>query len=76
MFLEGFGYSVAKSIYLTNNSHKIDTDKVVDDLRLPIFVKPCDSGSSYGIAKVKEKDQLQKAVDEAFAEGEPINRVA
>ncbi|NRA11665.1 MAG: D-alanine--D-alanine ligase [Crocinitomicaceae bacterium] len=71
-FLEGFGYKVAKSEYLTTAKQNLNADKVIAELGLPIFVKPCDSGSSYGIAKVKEKEQLQKAVDEAFAEGETV----
>ena len=71
-FLEGFGYKVAKSEYLTKANQNLDSDSIIAELGLPLFVKPCDSGSSYGIAKVKEKDQLQIAVDGAFAEGETV----
>jgi D-alanine-D-alanine ligase len=71
-FLEGFGYKVAKSVYLTSANQNLDSDAIIAELGLPIFVKPCDSGSSYGIAKVKEKDQLQNAVDAAFAEGRTV----
>jgi D-alanine-D-alanine ligase len=70
--LEGFGYKVAKSEYLTTANQNLNSDAIIAELGLPIFVKPCDSGSSYGIAKVKEKDQLQKAVDEAFGEGKTV----
>ena len=48
------------------------TEKVVKALGLPIFVKPCDSGSSYGIARVEETGELQSAVDNAFAEGKTV----
>lgn len=71
-FLEGFGYKVAKSVYLTSANQSLDSDAIIAELGLPIFVKPCDGGSSYGIAKVKEKDQLQNAVDAAFAEGRTV----
>tara|TARA_B110000459_G_scaffold204125_1_gene264718 strand:- start:11940 stop:12902 length:963 start_codon:yes stop_codon:yes gene_type:complete len=71
-FLEGFGYKVAKSVYLTSVNQSLDSDATIAELGLPIFVKPCDAGSSYGIAKVKEKDQLQNAVDAAFAEGRTV----
>ena len=71
-FLEGFGYKVAKSVYLTSVNQSLDSDAIIAELGLPIFVKPCDGGSSYGIAKVKEKDQLQNAVDAAFAEGRSV----
>ena len=71
-FLEGFGYLVAKSQYLTSEANVDSSDSIVADLGLPIFVKPCDSGSSYGIAKVKEVGQLKDAIAGAFAEGETI----
>ncbi len=71
-FLKGFGIKVAKSIYLTNPSEMPSAEEVVDTLKLPIFVKPCDSGSSYGIARVDDASELQKAVDNAFDEGETV----
>jgi len=71
-FLSGFGYKVAKSIYLNDPQKVKDSAEIIDELGLPIFVKPCDSGSSYGIAKVKERDKLNNAIDEAFAEGETV----
>ena len=41
-------------------------------LGYPLFVKPADSGSSYGISKVYAQEDLQKAIDEAFAEGNTV----
>ena len=41
----------------------------MNQLGLPIFVKPNDGGSSFGVSNVKEKEALQAAVDKAFAEG-------
>ena len=38
-------------------------------LGLPMFVKPTDGGSSFGVTKVKSIDDFAKAVDCAFAEG-------
>lgn len=38
----------------------------INDLGLPLFVKPSASGSSVGISKVKEAAQFLPAVDEAF----------
>ncbi|MCH2223321.1 MAG: D-alanine--D-alanine ligase [Crocinitomicaceae bacterium] len=71
-FLSGFDIPVAKSLYLTNAKEELDIASVVNELGLPLFVKPCDSGSSYGIAKVKDVDQLQLAVNDAFKEGETV----
>lgn len=35
-------------------------------LGLPLFVKPNDNGSSFGVSKVKTAEALQPAIDEAF----------
>ena len=39
---------------------------------LPIFVKPNDGGSSFGVTKVKDASQLQTAIAKAFAEGNEV----
>lgn len=44
-------------------------EKAVEALGLPMFVKPTDGGSSFGITKVKKKEDFDKAVDIAFSEG-------
>lgn len=41
-------------------------------LGLPLFVKPTDGGSSFGISKVKEADALVSAVNFAFSEGPAV----
>lgn len=43
--------------------------KAVDRLGLPMFVKPTDGGSSFGVSKVKSVDDFDKAVEYAFSEG-------
>ncbi len=70
-FLKSFGVPVAKSILLTNNQ-KIHEDQIISELNLPCFVKPSDSGSSYGISKVKTKEELKPALDKAFNEGKTV----
>lgn len=71
-FLKGFGYKVADSIYLASEKVKFDRQEAINKLGLPIFVKPCDSGSSFGIAKVNEENQLEAAVEAAFKEGRSV----
>lgn len=44
----------------------------VPRLGLPLFVKPTDGGSSFGISKVKEADALASAVNFAFSEGPAV----
>ncbi len=70
-FLKSFGISVAKSILLTSHS-EINEDEIIDSLGLPCFVKPSDSGSSYGISKVKSKEELNPALEKAFKEGRTV----
>lgn len=71
-FLRGFGIKVADSIYLRSASEVFDVDQIVARLGLPVFVKPCDSGSSFGIARVDEKSELEKAIHDAFLEGRTV----
>ena len=43
--------------------------KAVEELGLPMFVKPTDGGSSFGVTKVKSVEDFDKAVEVAFSEG-------
>lgn len=43
--------------------------KAADKLGLPMFVKPTDGGSSFGVTKVKSVEDFDKAVEYAFSEG-------
>lgn len=70
-FLANFSIPVAKSLFLTKRN-QFSTSKIVEELGLPVFVKPSDSGSSYGISKVKEENQLGNALDIAFKEGKTV----
>jgi len=47
----------------------INNHNIIEKLGLPVFVKPTDGGSSFGITKVKTAEQLQSAIDKAFDEG-------
>lgn len=70
-FLSSFDIPVAQSILL-HAGDPIDEHAIVQTLGLPLFVKPTDSGSSYGISKVKEVAQLPSAIDRAFKEGRTV----
>jgi D-alanine-D-alanine ligase len=70
-FLRAFGIPVAASVRLTKYQ-TMDTEEIIQHLGLPLFVKPADSGSSFGISKVKEKELLQPAVEHAFQEGNQV----
>jgi D-alanine-D-alanine ligase len=70
-FLRAFDIPVAKSIFLTD-IHEKSADEIINTLGLPIFVKPSDSGSSYGISKVKHVSELDQALKSAFNEGKTV----
>jgi len=70
-FLKGFGVKVADSQLILKTS-TYSTMEIGERLGFPLFVKPADSGSSYGISKVYALENLQKAIDEAFAEGNTV----
>ncbi|TAK90562.1 MAG: D-alanine--D-alanine ligase [Burkholderiaceae bacterium] len=56
---EGAGLSTPISVALTADS---DLSGVTTDLQLPLFVKPPHEGSSIGVTKVTEENQLAAAV--------------
>ena len=60
----------AKDIFL-RKGESVDglAELAVEKLGLPMFVKPTDGGSSFGVTKVKAVEDFQKAVDCAFSEG-------
>lgn len=70
-YLRNFGVKVADSIRLFKGQ-TITDEEAVSRLGLPIFVKPNDGGSSFGVTKVKEIVQLQPAIEKAFNEGEEV----
>ncbi|WP_028120891.1 D-alanine--D-alanine ligase [Epilithonimonas tenax] len=69
--LSKYGIPSAKSIYL-RKGEAISDDKIVEELGLPLFVKPNQSGSSLGISKVKEKSELKTALEIAYKEDDEI----
>lgn len=55
----------AKSLYL-NKGYVYDKECVVKELGLPVFVKANRSGSSFGVYKVKQTEDLLPAIQKAF----------
>jgi D-alanine-D-alanine ligase len=60
------GVNVAKSVHLFKHT-PIAVDVILQQLQLPLFVKPNNGGSSLGMSKVVEARELQTAIDKAFA---------
>lgn len=58
---------VAKAVTLRSHQRdKIYFEEIVAQLGLPLFVKPCNAGSSVGVSKVKSKEDFQQAINAAF----------
>ncbi len=70
-FLKTFGFNVASSVRLIKDQ-KYNASEIMEKLGLPVFVKPCDSGSSYGISKVNKSEELTPAINVAFSEGSSL----
>jgi len=69
--LKPYGIKTAESYYI-NLGDAIDEDAIVKKVGLPCFVKANKAGSSFGITKVYKKQDLQNAIDVAFAEDDEI----
>jgi D-alanine-D-alanine ligase len=65
------GISVAKSVHLFINDGTTVND-VLNQLNLPVFVKPNNGGSSIGMSKVNTAEQLEPALKKAFKEDEQV----
>ena len=65
------GIKTAISIYL-NNGDNIDLNQIINKVGLPCFVKPNNSGSSYGISKAHTKEEILPAIEKAYKEDSEI----
>lgn len=70
-FLKNFGVPIADSVLLLKGQF-FNENEIIQQLGLPVFVKPCDSGSSYGISRVNKLEELNVAIETAFKEGNSI----
>lgn len=48
------------------NDSELELDRICEQLEFPIFVKPANAGSSIGISKVENREQLGDAIDLAL----------
>ncbi|CAL1519615.1 D-alanine--D-alanine ligase [Chitinophaga sp. MM2321] len=63
--------NVSKSVHVfREQSH--DTAQILQQLRLPVFVKPAEGGSSIGMSKVKTAEELPAAIEKAFKEDSQV----
>jgi D-alanine-D-alanine ligase len=70
-YLKGFGVKVSESLVL-RAGQTVTNEEVAQKIGFPCFVKPNVGGSSFGVTKVKTIEQVQSAIEKAFAEGNEV----
>ena len=65
------GIPVAKSLHLFS-SMPLAPEQILAELKLPVFVKPNNGGSSIGMSKVSNKEDLPGALEKAFKEDDQV----
>lgn len=63
--------NLAREVFL-RRGEEYNGDKIIVELGLPLFVKPNASGSSFGVTRVTQAEELNKAVELAFTESDEI----
>ena len=72
-YLRGYGVSVADSLLIRKGYEELVSDDEVEKrIGMPCFVKPAADGSSFGVSKVKNKDQLAPAIRKAMMESDTV----
>ena len=66
-YLRSFEIPMAQSVRLITGE-KYSAEQIIENLGLPLFVKPSAGGSSFGVTKVKEAKDLVEAVNKALDE--------
>lgn len=63
--------NIANSVHLIKGE-PFSMGAILDELKLPVFVKPNESGSSLGVSKVKDVGGLLPAIEKAFKEDNQV----
>lgn len=71
LFLKEYGILSANSYFIRKNED-IHYNDIIEKLELPLFVKPNQAGSSFGISKVKQENELAVAIQKAFEEDNEV----
>jgi D-alanine-D-alanine ligase len=65
------GIHVAKSVHLFRHTG-FSVTQIADQMKLPVFVKPNNGGSSIGMSKVSDAADLTAAIEKAFKEDSQV----
>ncbi len=72
-YLRGYGVAVADSLLIRKGYEQLVSDEEIERrIGMPCFVKPAADGSSFGVSKVKNSDQLAPAIRKAMMESPEV----
>jgi len=71
LYLKEFDIPMAKSVMLRKGD-KFNNTIVAETIGYPCFVKPNDSGSSFGVSRVEKETCLNEAIEAAFRESNEL----
>lgn len=72
-YLKSFGVRVPESLLVRRGQEDlIQEQDILDRIGMPCFVKPAEDGSSFGVSKVKQIDQLAAALRNAMMESDQV----
>ncbi|TPN84599.1 D-alanine--D-alanine ligase [Aquimarina algicola] len=69
--LKPYGIPTATNYFL-NKGDVINNKAIIDTVGLPCFVKANKAGSSYGVSKVNQEEELLPAIEHAYKEDDEI----
>ena len=66
-YLRSFDIKMAKSIVIRKNEdYASKLNKFIDEVGLPVFIKPNEGASSFGTFKIENKNEISDAIKSAF----------
>ena len=72
-YLRSYGVSVAESLLIRRGyEHLVSDEDILSRVGMPCFVKPANDGSSFGVSKVKNIDQMAPALRKAMMESDEV----
>lgn len=66
-----YGATISKSV-VSRKYSPLSKEQILNEIKLPCFVKPNKGGSSIGTTKVKESDELENALALAFEQDDEV----
>jgi D-alanine-D-alanine ligase len=71
LYLKEYNIQMAEAVII-RKGEETDWEQLIKKTGLPCFVKPNDSGSSFGVSKVKTNDEFIPAIEKAFRESNEV----